>query len=45
MKYAGWKNIKVDSTTIRQSLLQWKLLDLDFIVDGLWNDLGQFANN
>ena len=43
--YSGWKNIKVDKTTVRTTMLQWQLLDLDFIVDGLWNDLADFYQN
>lgn len=43
--YPGWKNIKIDMTTVRTKMLQWQLLDLDFIVDGLWNDLTDFYQN
>lgn len=38
--YPGWKNLRIDKKSVRSNLFQWELLDLEFIVDGLWNDLG-----
>jgi hypothetical protein len=38
--YPGWKNLRIDKKSVRSYLFQWELLDLEFIVDGLWKDLG-----
>jgi hypothetical protein len=44
--FAGWKNIKIaKDSKINSRLIQWQLLDLDFIVDGLWRDLGDYTQN
>ncbi len=45
MKYSGWKNIKLDFSSINSKILQWRLLDLEYVVDGLWNDLTDYINN
>lgn len=39
MAFSGWQQIKIDKTTIRSTILQWQLLDLDYVVDNLWTDL------
>lgn len=43
--FAGWQNVKADKTTVRSNILQWQLLDLEYVVDGLWNDLSDFYQN
>ncbi len=43
--FGGWQNVVVDKRSVRSTLLQWRLLDLDFVVDGLWNDLWMVGEN
>ncbi len=45
VSFGGWQNIKADKTSTRSTLLQWRLLDLDFVIDGLWNDLWMVSGN
>jgi len=39
MAFNGWRDIKISKDTIRSTLLQWQLLDLDYVIDNLWTDL------
>lgn len=43
--YPGWKNIRMDKKSIMSTMFQWELLDLEYVVDGLWNDMGEFSQN
>lgn len=45
MAFSGWQNIMISKSTVRSTFMQWELLDLDFLVDGLWQDLWNVANN
>ncbi len=37
VNFKDWSNVQVDKSKIRSDLLQFKLLDLEYIVDGLFD--------
>ena len=46
VNFKDWSNVQIDKSTIRSNLLQFKLLDLEYVVDGLFDfELAPFYQN